>query len=68
MIAFAASDFATPVWPKACTCCGAEYGAAAWAALPMLGRIGDDLDAIEMKNCALCGGTMAIAAPLEVQS
>ena len=39
--------------------CGREHDAAAWSALPLVGRQDDGVERIEIRNCA-CGSSIAI--------
>lgn len=51
---------------KRCACCGAVYGADAWARLPLVGiqRFGGESE-LELRNCvgAGCATTLAINVP-----
>ena len=44
---------------KACGC-GLSYDVAAWSALPLVGVQRDEVEALEMRNCA-CGSTLAVS-------
>lgn len=48
----------TSEWPKTCAC-GCSYTEGEWAMLLCIGRMVDDLESIELRNCT-CGSTMAI--------
>lgn len=49
---------------KTCTCCGATYDAAAWAALPLKGVVWTDDSAgryrLELRNCSGCDSTLGV--------
>ncbi len=52
---------AAPCLPKSCGC-GRIHDAFAWIALPYVGVMADDVESLELRNCA-CGSTLAIAVP-----
>jgi hypothetical protein len=42
-----------------CTCCGIVHDGDAWAALSFVGRMVDEVETLELRNCE-CGSTLAI--------
>jgi hypothetical protein len=48
-------------FPKTCGC-GAVYRTVSWRKLPFVGFGGDDVEALELRNC-VCGSTIAIVLP-----
>jgi hypothetical protein len=48
-------------FPKRCGVCGRIYTEAEWRALPWCGDQGDEVETIELRDCARsCGNTLAV--------
>jgi hypothetical protein len=58
-----ASTKSDTYWRKRCRC-GAEYTALQWLGLPFVGRLDDDEDDLELRNCTDCGSTISIPTRL----
>ena len=46
-------------FPKTCPCCLTVHTAATWAGLPLIGEQVDEVEAMELRNCA-CQSTLAV--------
>ncbi len=47
----------TSIWPKLCGC-GCSYTEHEWSMLMLIGRMKDEVEDIELRNCT-CGSTIA---------
>lgn len=55
-----AEDLAPARGPLKLCACGESYDAAAWATLPLVGRLDDGVEAVESRNCAACQSTLGV--------
>lgn len=51
------------VWPKRCSC-GMSWSLQAWLNLPLVGRIDDGFEPVELRNCEMCWSTLAVLISL----
>lgn len=49
---------------KKCTCCGRAYDRAAWARLRFIGLQADDVEVLEMRDCACLSTLAVVLAPV----
>jgi hypothetical protein len=70
LVTVEADPFAAARFPKVCSC-GVEYGRRQWCGLELLGRMADEFEEMELRNCCLCGSSLALVTQVfkeEVES